>query len=524
MKISKWQSYTLCVCVIGGVMMVSPVKSAMAANNSNQITAAKQDKLSVTTQRILELHSKDGHINNTQQAKVEWVKQAQDGSYGPTRFSIPKFDGYDTPAKGMPNSLSHNENPNIPLTIYHIDFYKANERFDHNQALCQVDLKDEHDQIIVRHIYNVPYDRSMKVKLTAPKNMEFIKKADSEPLITGSYKFNRTVKVRNVNPELGANAEKEPSVQTPQKSLVEHPSQQTQTTDPQTVDEGTNTKSVTVANETTSTDNLLEHPVNQDKGTMTEQPVKHLVDTETETASPAVQDEAVEVNTMISKSTTRDSGTMTDEKIHPSVSDSSTMTDFDQGRPQSQNMAIQTETNHQLLVDTGVGEDNVITYSQDDSVMTDQVLPKKPTVDESTGTDANSIAPSSVNVDQSTQTSQINWAKEEVRSLAATKAPETSTAELDKKVPSLSSPSQLDDEKSHRRAVPFAKTKSAKRKASSQELATLSKYNHPFTGHQQKTPKNEKLPQTGNHTCQLVVACGVALLSVLGLFKTGKRH
>lgn len=524
MKISKWQSYTLCVCAIGGVMMVSPVKSVMAADNSNQVTAAKQDKLAVTTQRILELHSKDGHINNTQQAKVEWVKQAQDGSYGPTRFSIPKFDGYDTPAKGMPNSLSHNENPNIPLTIYHIDFYKANERFDHNQALCQVDLEDEHDQVIVRHIYNVPYDRSMKVKLTAPKNMEFIKKADSEPLITGSYKFNRTVKVRNVNPELGANAEKEPSVQAPQKSSVEHPSQQTQTVNPQTVDEGTNTRSFTVANETTSTDNLLEHPVNQDKGTMTEQPIKHLVDTGTETASLAVQDEAVEVNTIISKSATKDSGTMTDEMVHPSVSDSSTMTDFDQGRTQSQNMAIQTETNHQFMVDTSVGEDKVITYSQDDSVMTDQVLPKKPTVDEATSTDASLIPSSSVNVDQSTQTSQINVAKEEVRNLTATKAPEATTAELDKKVPSLSSPSQHDDDKSQRRAVPFAKTKSAKRKASAQELATLSKYNHPFTGHQQKTSKNEKLPQTGDHTCQLAVACGVALLSVLGLFKTGKRH
>ena len=136
MKISKWQSYTLCVCAIGGVMMVSPVKLVMVANNSNQVTAVKQDTLSVTTQRILELHSKDGHINNTQQAKVEWVKQVQDGSYGPTRFSIPKFDDYDTPAKGMPNSLPYNENTNIPLTIYHIGFYKANERFDHNQALC----------------------------------------------------------------------------------------------------------------------------------------------------------------------------------------------------------------------------------------------------------------------------------------------------------------------------------------------------------------------------------------------------
>ena len=225
MKISKWQNYMLCVCAIGGVMMVSPVKSVMAADNSNQVTATKQDKLAVTTQRILELHSKDGNVNDTQQSKVEWIKQAQDGSYGPTRFSIPIFDGYDTPAKGMPNSLSHNENPNIPLTIYHIDFYKANEHFDHNQALCQVDLKDEHDRVVVRHIYNVPYDRSIKVKLTAPKNMEFIKKADSEPLITGSYKFNRTIKVRNVNPELGINAEKEPSVQTPQKSSFEHPSQ-----------------------------------------------------------------------------------------------------------------------------------------------------------------------------------------------------------------------------------------------------------------------------------------------------------
>ena len=88
---------------------------------------------------------------------------------------------------------------------------------------------------------------------------------------------------------------------------------------------------------------------------MTEQPVKHLVDTGTEIASPAVQYEAVEVNTMISKSTTKDSGTMTDEKVLPSVSDSSTMTDFDQGRPQYQNMAIQTEINHRFMVDTGVG-------------------------------------------------------------------------------------------------------------------------------------------------------------------------
>lgn len=99
MKISKWQNYMLCVCAIGGVMMVSPVKSVMAADNSNQVTATKQDKLAVTTQRILELHSKDGNVNDTQQSKVEWIKQAQDGSYGPTRFSIPIFDGYDTPAR-----------------------------------------------------------------------------------------------------------------------------------------------------------------------------------------------------------------------------------------------------------------------------------------------------------------------------------------------------------------------------------------------------------------------------------------
>lgn len=111
---------------------------------------------------------------------------------------------------------------------------------------------------------------------------------------------------------------------------------------------------------------------------------------------------------MISKSATRDSGTMTDEKVLPSVLDSSTLTDFDQGRPQSQNMAIQTETNHQFMVDTGVGEDNIITYSLDDSVMTDQVLPKKSTVDEATSTDANSIPSSSINVDQSTQTLQTN--------------------------------------------------------------------------------------------------------------------
>ena len=83
MKISKWQNYTLCVCAIGGVMMVSSVKSVMAADNSNQVTATKQDKLAVTTQRILELHSKDGNVNDTQQSKVEWIKKHRMVRTGP---------------------------------------------------------------------------------------------------------------------------------------------------------------------------------------------------------------------------------------------------------------------------------------------------------------------------------------------------------------------------------------------------------------------------------------------------------
>lgn len=133
--------------------------------------------------------------------------------------------------------------------------------------------------------------------------------------------------------------------------------------------------------------------------------------------------------------------------------------------------------------------------------MTDQVLPKKLTVDESTNTDVISIPSSSVNVDQLTQTLQTNRVKEEVRNLTATKAYESKITEFDKKGLSLSSPSHLNDEMSQRHTVPFA-------------------------SHQKKTSKskNEKLPQTGNHAGHLVVACGVTLLSVLGLFKTGKRH
>ncbi len=118
--------------------------------------------------------------------------------------------------------------------------------------------------------------------------------------------------------------------------------------------------------------------------------------------------------------------------------------------------------------------------------MTDQVLPKKLTVDESTNTDVISIPSSSVNVDQLTQTLQTNRVKEEVRNLTATKAYESKITEFDKKGLSLSSPSHLNDEMSQRHTVPFAKTNSAKRKASSQELATLSEYNHPFTGHQKR--------------------------------------
>lgn len=75
--------------------------------------------------------------------------------------------------------------------------------------------------------------------------------------------------------------------------------------------------------------------------------------------------------------------------------------------------------------------------------MTDQVLPKKLTVDESTNTDVISIPSSSVNVDQLTQTLQTNRVKEEVRNLTATKAYESKITEFDKKGLSLSSPSHL---------------------------------------------------------------------------------
>lgn len=60
---------------------------------------------------------------------------------------------------------------------------------------------------------------------------------------------------------------------------------------------------------------------------------------------------------------------------------------------------------------------------------------------------------------------------------------------------------------------------------SPQALADLAKYNHPFASTRgQRLPKNEKLPQTGDHTGQLLVACGIALLSVLGLFRTREKH
>lgn len=552
MKISKWQRYTLCVCAIGGAMIISPVNNVKADDNTVVTTVSQKDKLAVTTQRVLELHSKDGHVNDIQHSKVEWTKQAQDGSYGPTRFSIPKVEGYDTPAKGMAFSLSINEKPDIPLTIYHIDYYPKGERFDRNQAECQVDIKNENDQVMVRHIYNVPYEQAMRVQLTAPENTEFIKATDSQPLITGSYKFNKTVHVRNVNNNRQANVEKT------SKDQVSHPANEQVVSQPEAkkaTDVGTNTDMIAVTNATTTTDDLS-RPVTHDDGVMTDSKPVHLVDTGMTTEQPSVKDEGVETGFLLNHPVTTDSATMTDQQvsvsvindstmtdqpistsvtdgstmtdqpISPSVIDEGTMTDNDVKQSRTQDETIQTEQENKLTVEKAVGPDTSIASTKDTGVMTDQDYQPTSLIDSITMTDLDAIPVKESSVDQSTQTTNA------FRDAAVgTENFNESQKVNEVKILEPVSHQKMDDSlKSGNCTAPeeidstTASSKKKGRKATPQELAKLAEYNHPFTSHRQQSAKNEKLPQTGNHVGQLAVACGVALLCVLGLFKTGKKQ
>lgn len=59
------------------------------------------------------------------------------------------------------------------------------------------------------------------------------------------------------------------------------------------------------------------------------------------------------------------------------------------------------------------------------------------------------------------------------------------------------------------------------------DLAKLKEYNRPLKSHlnhKKLQSTSETLPQTGNRGGQLLVAIGVALLSILGLFHTQHKR
>lgn len=534
MKISQWQRYTLCVCAIGGVLVTSPVHKVMAADHIPiTVTKSNTDKLDVTTNRILELHSKDGQISHTQHSKVEWLKQPQDGSYGPTTFSIPKIEGYDTPAKGMANSARYHESPQIPLTVYHINYYASDERFEGSQAECQVDLQNEDGQILVRHIYNVPYDRTIRVQLDAPNNAEFIKKDDSQPFITGTYKFNKVIKVKTKNNPAVVHPDNQ-VVTTDQASTT---NESTQTEAVQSNDKGTSTDPVSVKNEATATESNL---FTQDKGVMTDSGPAMSVDEGTMTDANVEHqkqpmcDEAV--GTDKSQILTKDEASMTEQgdtelPVHGEMTDHSTMTDEWPVHSPLHDAASQT-----TVVPDVVGQDAAIqttevtdkpATSEVETMTEPETTPhhnQQPVEDKGVMTDAITTPVFRNDAMQTlNDTHSIGVGTEEVVVEKPAEKVTTSNCNLDQVTTNHQNESYLVQEVASSPAHSIRHTDDSQ--VSPQALADLAKYNHPFASTRgQRLPKNEKLPQTGDHTGQLLVACGIALLSVLGLFRTREKH
>ncbi|WP_295731166.1 LPXTG cell wall anchor domain-containing protein [uncultured Limosilactobacillus sp.] len=195
MKTSKWQNGLICLGVMSGVMLVTSVKQINAATVNGPTTIAETKILS-QTKRVVEMHSSDGVVNQQQTDILSW-KPCKYGEFQRTSSAkLPQFKGYSHQANGM--LIAKLEKIDIPVTVYHVDYFVADGKYRPTPANCVVDLKDQQGKVYVRHLYNVPYDQERTVTLSAPTGLEFVQPSAKVQHLLGRYGEHKVITVRPV--------------------------------------------------------------------------------------------------------------------------------------------------------------------------------------------------------------------------------------------------------------------------------------------------------------------------------------
>ena len=494
MKLTQWQKWTLCVCAVGGALFIRPTQQIIAATDSpveeQNLPVGTESK--VKTKRVLILESADQKIHEQQTKVVKWTIQNQTHTFGYDKFKMPEFAGYSTPGKSL--GFSSFEQMNIPVTVYHVDYYPTGDKFAQSQAECSVDFVDTAGKIKERHVYSVPYEATRKVFLTAPANMTFVNPQDQSISIEGGYGCHKKVLVKSAIDDKDQQTSEESS-----KEEVTDTRNQVQPVKP-VVDDATIHNNETENDQKTPT----RAPEVVDQGTMTEPPVLNRTKEQaTQTTAAAGIDSA----TMTEPAKPNvDQATQT---ISRNVADHDTMTELP---AETTEKSVQTDEITSKLPSTNVEQpvrkpdlEEIIEWP-----VSTQPVAKPNNTGKEVQLDPILETQTEPTVVHGPATGALN---QQLASQEEAVQGKTATHES----PILSESSEA--------AITSSTNQSDSNKPSASELATLEQYNHPSQFEQETaTPKNEKLPQTGDHVGQLFVACGIALLSILGLFRSREKH
>lgn len=547
MNQSKWENYVLCVCAIGGVMFVTPTAKVMAATHHPAMRIQQQLP---QTKRIFQQISADGKINNRQITDVKW-HQNSNGHFLVDSFQFPNINGYKDDTNWLKMGINRYETPEVPVVVYHLNYYSPTEK---NQRINDgwIDMVDENGQVLERHVFTIPDGKGMEVELTPPEKMQFKQAQDARIYLHSSYRFKKAIVVA---PKFQEEKPVRIDSQTPNSQEEHQSDSSTDTSDLLNLhDEGTNTESNNSVDVSTDTGGLIqqetkdeatstEMKTSEDSSTLTEG-LHDLIDalTETESCQPSTASEGT--NTDLSSVQTADEGTSTE----PLTSMSEESTDTDDLQPQVKFQDQSTSTADLSVVpelhESGRITDkvNVLDASTDTDGLNSQPSQKDEAVSTEelskgleASTDTDDLAGG---VDVSTETNDSVQAM--VTKNATTQTYFEATPVNGEKVSDdqndlttvfQQNPSRVKNNQLNQQDGFLVENKGSGmaplhggKIPTDQDLQNLAKENYPLS-RTDKTPdsgddvSNSRLPQTGNHASKMLIAIGVAIICLLGLFK-----
>lgn len=551
MKQCKWKNYVMCVCAVGGVMFISPTGTARAA--VHQPTMSSQQQLP-QTKRIFQQSSSDGKINNRQINDVKW-HQNSIGHILVDSFQFPNIDGYKDDTDWLKMGINRYETPNVPVVVYHLNYYSLQEK-DHHVNDGWIDLVDENGTVLERHVFTIPDGKGMEVELNAPEKMQFKQAQDSRMYLHSSYRFKKSIVVTPQSQE-DQSVNNDSQAQNPQPSHYQDAS--TDASDLLNVhDEGTNTEAKDSVEVSTDTDELIQQET-KDKTTNTEmstakdsststEDLHDQVDVSTETADHQPSTTSEGTNTDSSAVQTTEKGTATETQA--STSEESTDTDDLQPPIKSQDQATSTDDLHGATEfhDSGTMTDQVdladastdtqelnhLPEQKDESVSTNDLSNGEEVstdtndltteVDESTET--NDLIEPTVTADSATQTDpqvapidQKSFTDDihDLTNIASHDLPVADEAIQNNRIDQHDDLPNKDQES---RSTPVHDVKAP----SEEDLKNLAKENYPLSPMEKSQntdvdASNSRLPQTGDHVSKMLIAIGIAIICLLGLFK-----